>query len=725
MKKPRALKNISRRQPKFVALAAILLFASVGVIMLITSQAAAVVTSVKSGNWSDPSVWSGNKLPAAGDIVTIGSHSITYNVPNAQIGKLTLGDNGRLTFNPGQSATLEATGNIIIEGDLVMKPTSPSITHTIRFVGIDESKFSDGGGLNPLESDVGVWVMGAGKLDLVGAEKTPWTRAAGSIAQGANTITLEKVPSGWRVGDEIAVAPTKPPGDNKDPSWNVEGFDEATITAISGATVTLNKPTAHFHPAVNNTWKAEVMNLTRNVRIEGTATGRTHVFIRSTVPQTMRYVGTRYIGPRKVQPKNNNKFREDSEILGRWGIHFHFMHENSRGSLVEGTLVRDSGSRAFVAHASHGVIFRGAMVYNTIEHAFWWDDNKTAQQDGENDTNDTIWEDSVAARIYRGTGDVGVSGFYMGRGSGNTLRNVVVVGSEDSGVSRPGACCGGDWDTSGVLSHNNKGAGWDTYTNQNLPTQVVNGISAYHNVTGIRHGAYVNRFVYHNFNLYGNRDSGLEMHATSKEGDGIIHFTNGVIDSGGITIFGAFDDDHPRGSIEGQTTILKNITFRNFTGSGEFEEKTVPRAAIGVVNDNNNKAGYIDMVDNTYTNANPLWFADAIASDQEVRFSDSVNGIIAVHRKDKAGTLVPAWNAKKASIAPFADGLPEPDLDPDPRTDPPPAIEGDLNDDGRVDIVDLSIILSLYGSDDAGADLDRSGRVDITDLSILLSQFGK
>lgn len=49
---------------------------------------------------------------------------------------------------------------------------------------------------------------------------------------------------------------------------------------------------------------------------------------------------------------------------------------------------------------------------------------------------------------------------------------------------------------------------------------------------------------------------------------------------------------------------------------------------------------------------------------------------------------------------------------------------GDLNNDGSVGLVDLSILLSKWSTNDATADLDKNGSVGLTDLSILLSRWG-
>lgn len=49
--------------------------------------------------------------------------------------------------------------------------------------------------------------------------------------------------------------------------------------------------------------------------------------------------------------------------------------------------------------------------------------------------------------------------------------------------------------------------------------------------------------------------------------------------------------------------------------------------------------------------------------------------------------------------------------------------QGDLNGDKKVNITDLSILLSAWNSSNATADINKSGKVDITDLSILLSHW--
>ena len=58
-------------------------------------------------------------------------------------------------------------------------------------------------------------------------------------------------------------------------------------------------------------------------------------------------------------------------------------------------------------------------------------------------------------------------------------------------------------------------------------------------------------------------------------------------------------------------------------------------------------------------------------------------------------------------------------------TAPPPANTADLNADGRVDVIDLGILLSAWGSTaKPKSDINQDGRVDVVDLGILLSKWG-
>ncbi|MCE9673996.1 G8 domain-containing protein [Myxococcus stipitatus] len=327
--------------------------------------------SVQSGQWSDSGTWSAGRVPGAGDTVTISTgHTVVFQVDSPTLAGATIETGAALTFDPGVSAALHSTGSVVVRGTLSMKPSSHSVVHLIAFVNVNEAAFV-GGGMEVVPTDVGLWVRD-GRLDLQGTPKTAWTRLAGGIGAATSTLTLEAPPVGWNAGDEISIVPTEAPSVG-DPSWS--GFDLGTVVNVSSATVVLNRATSRAHPMVNNQWRAEVLNLTRNVRIEGTGDGsanpstnhRAHIWIRSDKPQTLNHVAIRHMGPRRVSDNATES------ILGRYALHFHHSMEGTRGSVVRGTVVRDAGAHAFASHMSHGIWLQDTISYNTFDEAYWWD----------------------------------------------------------------------------------------------------------------------------------------------------------------------------------------------------------------------------------------------------------------------------------------------------------------------------------------------------------------
>lgn len=539
-----------------------------------TPASAAALYSVKSGNWSDSTVWSAGQVPASGDTVTISAgSSVVYNVNSPTIAGVTVATGAALTFAPSSSAALQSTGSVIVRGTLTMKPASSSVVHLVKFINVNEASYV-GGGMEPVPADVGLWVRD-GQLDLQGTPKTAWTRLAGGVNASASSITLESAPVGWAAGDEISIVPTEAPSVG-DHSWS--GFDARSIVSVSSATVQLNQATSRAHPVVNNQWRAEVLNLTRNVRIEGTGDGtaspstnhRAHIWIRSDKAQIINYVAIRHMGPRQVGSDDPTV-----SVLGRYGLHFHHSEDGSRGSIVRGTVVRDTGSHAFVTHASHGVTIADSISYNTWDEAYWWDPGHL--------TDDTVYDHDVAAIVrvdpaYRG---YNLAGFMVNEGMRNTIRDSVAVGVQGnvdaSGFIWPEVDGeDGVWNFSrGNIAHNNKVDGIFGWQNDHQP-HVVADFVAYHNgEAGIDHGAYSNAYHYESSTLYGNGEVALYLKGVSPGADELgdlrLRFDNMIFDGGGQSSDLILSDDHNADGT-GASTIIRNSIFRNAASAVHFGE---------------------------------------------------------------------------------------------------------------------------------------------------------
>jgi hypothetical protein len=407
----------------------------------------------------------------------------------------------RLQFDPLVSTTLTMdAANLVVLGTLEMRPAHPDVVHTLRFINVKEQSFV-GGGMDVLASDVGLWVMGDGRLELVGTSKSAWNRTGSD-------------PS-WKPDDELIVTPTGV-GDTR-------GF----LPYSPGAPL----------PVVNNRWTAEVLNLTRNVRIEGTSTGRSHVFIRSTQVQTIQFVQIRHMGPRKPAG------RSSSDVLGRYGLHMHHCHDGLRGTVVEGVVVRDGGSHGFVPHMTNGVTIRNSIAYNLNEDGFFWDHEELS--------NDIVLDGCVAALIDPPVGSGGyytVSGFNLQDGDRNTCRNCVAVGVQgaktSSGYQWPSRGPNfGVWTFENCLAHNNASDGIYAWQNDGHDHVLTNFESYRNGKSGVEHGAYTNRYLYQGGYLYQdgwsrNTQPGpasLVLHAVSNVQGTPLSFKNMTFDGGGVT----------------------------------------------------------------------------------------------------------------------------------------------------------------------------------------------
>src|SRR4029079_5105862 len=129
------------------------------------------ISSDQDGPWGSASTWKQNRVPVASDVVEI-KHNVRLDLSTTVSGVL-VQPAGLLRYTADETNTLSSKGNVVVLGELKMQPESASIVHTLTFGGVDESKFVGGGDV-VLDSDVGLWVMGAGKLTLDGTPRKSW-----------------------------------------------------------------------------------------------------------------------------------------------------------------------------------------------------------------------------------------------------------------------------------------------------------------------------------------------------------------------------------------------------------------------------------------------------------------------------------------------------------------------------------------------------------------------
>lgn len=626
----------------------------VGSVIIAPKGTVREVYSARDGNWSDPATWSGGRVPQAINRAII-SHNVTYDVANSQITGMTIRAGGTLSYDVNSNGKLQSNANVIVNGTLQMRPASASVRHTLTFTQINENKF-EGGGMDPKKTDIGLWVIGDGMLDIEGSTKTSWTRLSSSAPAGATQIGLVASPTGWMVGDQLIIVPTNP-GDTK-------SFDFARVKSINSNAVELDRPLPNSHPRVNNQWGAEVLNLSRNVTIEGSGSntetastdgGRTHIFIRSTKPQNIKYLVINATGPRpnyisRKRPVGSEQtWPPHIETTGRYALHFHHSGDGSRGSVVEGTVVTNAGSHAYVPHTSHGITFKNTISYNTFHTSYWWDGpscprpcnskNFRNYQKGPEITHNTTYENTVAARVKSGSDNFRLSGYELGKGSGNKITGSVVVGVEETmqggGFKWPEGV-DSVWGFKNNLAHNNGKSGIFAWQNNSNRNHKIENFTAYHNQIGIHHGAYTNNYKYFGGILYGNSRTGILLEAVPRE-------ENIVFD--GITIDAARIGESAIETLGFRAcrqipTVFKNITMRNFTDKGAIHLRS-----------GGENCARLDFI-NPAISGN-AFYRSALTPGSVVRVQNGSSAYQVSTEQLDGSAWVPEWNAYRKTIPTF------------------------------------------------------------------------
>lgn len=586
--------------------------------------------------WSDADGWGGS-VPRPGDRVEIRDAVLLDT--DAEVAGLVIEDGGALRFPPSRSATLTSRGNVVLHGTLTLAPDRAEAVHRLVFDGVDERRFR-GTAMEPEAGDIGLWVRGSGRLVLDGTPRTAWARAAGPLAEGARSVRLAARPKGWRAGDEVVVAPTAAP-DTEEAALQ---YDLRTVESVDGTTVRLTEPLAHAHPAVNVgggvVATAEVLNLTRNARVEGTRGGRTHIHVMSTAEQRVRHAALRWMGPRQAgeetweSPDGTKPITEG--VTGRYALHFHMLGDATRGTVVDGVVVRDCGSHAFVPHNSHGITFRDCVSHDTWDDAYWWDGAPDTRTD-QGPSDDLRWERCVASLVrfdppFRG---YRLTGFSLGAGRGSAARDCVAVGVQgsrsSSGYLWPEGGSG-VWEFTGCVAHNNAADGIFTWQNNELPNSAEKFLAYHNGGHGIEHGAYLVDFTYRDCVLHGNGEGGILIHALSAR-KGTV-FDNLLIDGAGLADHAVATTEH---NLEGGAV---RVTRCRMTGY---------RTAAVVVRSAGGAPDRIDIAACTF-DGNELRFDDDVPDGARIRLrtEDGATLLVVPASADTGtgGALVGKWNAR-------------------------------------------------------------------------------
>lgn len=448
--------------------------------------------------------------------------------------KTIIEEGGKLVFDPAKNTAVRIKNvNLINMGKLELKPANKDITHYIKFEDVNENTYV-GGTMHPVDTDPGLWVMAGGQNEFIGAPKTSWTRTTEGVLKGATSFTLQDV-TGWNVGDKIVIVPTDTPtGHIKDYTdrpidYFAQKFERRIIKTIEGNKVTFDTPLVYEHLAYTSEvtgkhgtskrfWTPEVYNLTRNVKVSGTESGRVHIFhsghgevvagktVHHNQLNLYKHVEGFNLGPR-------NGAGRPRGVLGRYALHFHHTGWGAKGTLVEGCAFYDIGTRCYVPHVAHGVTFRNNIAHRVMQEAFWWDDSDASHE--------ILYEGNIFDHVNNGVQEQ--SGMALTLGDLNVARNNVAVYAHlgdnhgDGGFAwRPNSQ--GIWVFENNLAHS-CGSGvfiWDNGSENH----VLRNYDSYNCQYASFQGAYANNWTFfggHHFN------SPIHIKASSSNSFGAVY----------------------------------------------------------------------------------------------------------------------------------------------------------------------------------------------------------
>ncbi|NJR44071.1 hypothetical protein HC761_01010 [bacterium] len=212
--------------------------------------------------WSNPATWNGN-VPAAGAQVLIpAGKRVVLDVVTPILNTLTI--EGQLLAS--QNVDIGISANFIeVRGtaarlQIGCEAQRYTRSANLRFVGTNRLLSITGMGNKALVAH------GGGTLSLFGEQRGAWTKLAQNASVGASSINLLSIPSGWRTGDQLIIAPS---------SIDAEEFDLVQITAINGQQVSFTPALRYAHWGQLQNYGGKVLDeraavglLSRNVTLQ-------------------------------------------------------------------------------------------------------------------------------------------------------------------------------------------------------------------------------------------------------------------------------------------------------------------------------------------------------------------------------------------------------------------------------------------------------------------------
>ena len=399
--------------------------------------------TAKSGRWSDPAVWEGERTPKAGDFVQVRpGHTVIYDVESADAlrmvhvagalsfardrntrldvglvriseGETTTEDGFDCHDTPDPSAAGANSSRARLEIGMQGEPIPEGVTARIRLV------YFPGTNQEALPAIINC----GGRWDVHGAPLSrTWVKLGDAVKKGDAQVKLSEAVKGWRKGDRVIITASKG-------GYNGRTFragskysreaqtEERTIAGIEGEVVTLDLPVEYEHFGTGE-YRSEIANLSRNVVIESAdpAGVRGHTMYHRDSTGGISYAEFRHLGKERM--------------LGKYALHFHLVRDTMRGSGVIGASIWDSHNRWLTVHGTDYLLVRDCVGYQSVGHGYYLEDG-TEQYN--------VFDRNLAVQAYRGQrlpkqvlpfDPNDGAGFWWANGRNTFVRNVACENDE-------------------------------------------------------------------------------------------------------------------------------------------------------------------------------------------------------------------------------------------------------------------------------------------------------
>lgn len=316
--------------------------------------------AIRSGQWSDASIWSTDVVPAEDAVVVIPQHtSVKYDVDSDVPLKSVRVDGGLSwvtnTHTEMVVETIVTTPGSLFEIGSDNRPIADDVHAVITFRDTPIDPTQDGEQLSH-------GLVAYGKVTMQGAMKRSYALLASSANRGDRTIGAMDSLDHWAVGDTVVVVGIG--CGNPD--------EERTIAAIKDDEITFDRPLAYSHDLLKGmNVGTYVGNLTRNItlRSENADGIRGHVMLMNSdtglngCANALRFAAFENLGRTDMHLETGTM----TNPMGRYPVHLFDMGTGADAplSIIAGCAVNGSLGWGIVHHQSHAHI-RKNVVYDTV-----------------------------------------------------------------------------------------------------------------------------------------------------------------------------------------------------------------------------------------------------------------------------------------------------------------------------------------------------------------------